>query len=276
MNKPQQDSPLSASQLLLIIAVLATALFGFTYAGFRYVLPAPQSADLGAEAKRLWRKRSPLAVSVDVKNLLEQSKTSFVESDRCELVGRPAPNFKLMNQNDLPVSLAELNARGPVVVVFYLGYSCDHCVTQLFGIHQDRRFFDEVGAQTVAISVDSSERSRSQTRRFGGFYFPLLADTDRSTARAWGCESRPNARGETEPLHGVFVVGRQGDVIWAKIGDEPFFHNATLIKALVDDAANYADSQEAQGSATTRPGRENVRSSNKATSVSNTGVVSHN
>ena len=41
--------------------------------------------------------------------------------DRIVKVGRPAPDFTLPNAAGQPVSLADLRARGPVVLSFYRG-----------------------------------------------------------------------------------------------------------------------------------------------------------
>jgi peroxiredoxin len=41
--------------------------------------------------------------------------------DRIVRVGQPAPDFTLPNAAGTPVSLAELRARGPVVLSFYRG-----------------------------------------------------------------------------------------------------------------------------------------------------------
>ena len=41
--------------------------------------------------------------------------------NRVARVGQPAPDFTLPNADGRPVSLAELRARGPVVLSFYRG-----------------------------------------------------------------------------------------------------------------------------------------------------------
>jgi hypothetical protein len=41
--------------------------------------------------------------------------------DRIARVGQPAPDFTLPSASGAPVSLAELRARGPVVLSFYRG-----------------------------------------------------------------------------------------------------------------------------------------------------------
>ena len=46
-------------------------------------------------------------------------------------VGTVAPEFELPDAHGGKVSLAEARKKGPVLIVFYLGYSCPRCVAHL-------------------------------------------------------------------------------------------------------------------------------------------------
>ena len=146
-----------------------------------------------------------------------------VPSQPHPLLGRPAPPFELKDSRGTTWNSQEAVAKGPVILVFYLGESCMACVTHLveldFAISQfrDRR-------RVLAISSDPPESSRQRLDRFGDFRVPLLSDTDHATALAYGAwKSLPGTdKDDGEPLHGTFIVGRDGLVHWAYIGDRPF------------------------------------------------------
>src|SRR5262249_13085079 len=122
--------------------------------------------------------------------------------------------------------------RGPVVLVFYYGYYCNHCVAQLFALHEDVKKFRELGAEVIAVSADPPELTRQRFERSGAFAFPVLADPGHKAAQRYGV-FRPAAGNVPEELrHGTFVIGRDGRVHWAYRGSEPFTGNATLLYEL--------------------------------------------
>jgi thioredoxin-dependent peroxiredoxin len=99
-------------------------------------------------------------------------------------VGDVAPDFSLEGTGDRTYSLSDY-AGQPVVLVFYPGDNTPVCTMQLNTYSSDISQFEELGAQVLAISpqdVDSHESFSA----VHGFSFPLLADTEKSVARAYG------------------------------------------------------------------------------------------
>jgi peroxiredoxin len=148
------------------------------------------------------------------------------------LLNKPAPAFKLPDESNQEKSLAEIGRDRPLVVVFYLGYGCSHCVAQLLAIDKDLHYFRELDAEVVAISQDLPEHTAERFKEFGSFQFPVLADVDNSTAEAWGPYVPPTDDADEDRLHGTFVVDRRGIVIWASMGHEPFLDNRSLLHVL--------------------------------------------
>ncbi len=150
------------------------------------------------------------------------------------LVGHSAPDFTLCDSANRPWNLLEHAAQGPVVVVFYLGYSCNACVHNLCELNADLARFESLSGQVVAVSGDSPEMTRQRFAQFGAFRFPVLSDPDHAVARQYGV-IRPAAAGEKanseleEPVHGTFVVGRGCAVHWAHSGDAPFRNDMALL-----------------------------------------------
>jgi peroxiredoxin Q/BCP len=103
-------------------------------------------------------------------------------------VGDQAPDFTLpgiQNGERRDYSLSEYRGR-KVVLAFYPGDDTPGCTRQMCSYRDEFAVFEGLQAVLLGISpqdVDSHERW-AQKRNL---QFPLLADTDRSVARAYGC-----------------------------------------------------------------------------------------
>jgi peroxiredoxin Q/BCP len=123
-------------------------------------------------------------------------------------VGEPAPEFRLPGTGGRDYALSEYRGR-PVVLVFYPGDDTPVCTKQLNSYNDDLAAFDAVGAQVLALSpqdVASHERFASKF----GFRFPLLADTDKAVAAAYGTLGPMGF-----PRRSVFVIDADGVVRWS-------------------------------------------------------------
>lgn len=178
------------------------------------------------------RERKPDPLSGPLQALLSDPAKPRVTTQEHALLGHPAPAFSLPDVDGHPSTLESYLAHGPVVLVFYYGYSCNHCVSQLFDLNEDLKYFRELGTSVVAIGPDSPEKTRGNYAKYGAFSFPVLADTDRQVAARYGL-FRPKL-GDTPSWqeHGTFVLDRQGVIRWANTGDEPFTGNVTLLAEL--------------------------------------------
>jgi peroxiredoxin len=74
----------------------------------------------------------------------------------------------------------------PVVLVFYPGDNTPVCTRQLRSYTDDIEQFAELGAQVLAFSPDDLDSHDAFSTDQGGFAFPLLADTDKAVAEAYG------------------------------------------------------------------------------------------
>ena len=122
-------------------------------------------------------------------------------------VGDQAPAFTLPSTSG-PVSLSQYLGR-PVVLVFYPGDDTPVCTKQLNSYNDDLAQFDALDAQVLAISaqsVDSHEKFAGKH----GFKFPLLADTDKTVAAAYGTLGPIGF-----PRRSVFIIDAHGVVRYA-------------------------------------------------------------
>jgi peroxiredoxin len=119
------------------------------------------------------------------------------------------------------------------VILFFLGYRCDHCLQQLDAFVPWRERFDIAGADLVAVSVDAPERvaetwvgpDRSLRQPYP---FPILPDPSLGLFRGFRAWDEYGAG----PIHATVVVDRGGRIRWQHRGTEPFRDAAAVLRAV--------------------------------------------
>jgi peroxiredoxin len=159
----------------------------------------------------------------------------------------PAVPWTLYNADAQPVSLYDYSGK-PVVVLFYLGYGCLHCAEQIQAFAPLAQQYDAAGIQLVAISTDTVEDLKKAIEAAGAaspksqvpgpesdgvdtakpadetpaeskpFPFTLVSNSDLRAFRAYRCFDDFEGR----PLHGTFLIDKDGLVRWQEIGADPF------------------------------------------------------
>jgi hypothetical protein len=122
-------------------------------AGYRLLVPPKPTRDLAAEARADLERRGYRPLSQPLQRLLSDPEYKPVPTQVHPLLGEQAPDFTLEEVNGPPWHLAEQRGKGPLVLVFYYGYHCDHCVSQLFGLNRDLEKFSELGASVAAVEA---------------------------------------------------------------------------------------------------------------------------
>ncbi|MEO8354177.1 MAG: redoxin domain-containing protein, partial [Chthoniobacteraceae bacterium] len=142
----------------------------------------------------------------------------------------PAPEWSLPNAKNEAVSLAEYRGH-PVLVAFYLGGGCTHCIAQLNELAPLTGDFENSGIRVVAISTeapDGLQRTFAAAKDQTGFPFPIVSDHEQDIFRAY----RAYDDFEGMPLHGLFLIDAAGQVRWQNISYQPF----TELKWLLGEA----------------------------------------
>lgn len=147
-----------------------------------------------------------------------------------------APEWALRDSDNDKVALKDFKGR-PVVVVFYLGAGCVHCIEQLNAFAPKTKEFGEAGISIVAISTESVsglKQTLEKSKEGGKFPFPIVSDESLETFKAY----RAFDDFEKTPLHGSFLVDGRGLIRWQDISFEPFsdvdflLHEAKRLLAL--------------------------------------------
>ncbi len=131
-----------------------------------------------------------------------------------------APTWALADADRKTRSLSDYRGH-PVLVVFYLGSGCSHCIEQLNLLAPIAKDFQSHGISIVAVSTDSPDglhKTVEQAKQEGGFPFPIVSDKSLDTFKAY----RAYDDFEQMALHGTFLVDGAGQVRWQDISYEPF------------------------------------------------------
>lgn len=123
-------------------------------------------------------------------------------------VGDIAPEFTLPGTGGQTYSLSDYKGQ-PVVIVFYPGDDSPVCTKQLNSYNNELSAFENVGAQVLAISAQDMASHDSFAEKYG-FKFPLLADTSKEVASAYGTVGPLGF-----PRRSVFVVDANGVIRYA-------------------------------------------------------------
>ena len=123
--------------------------------------------------------------------------------------GDTAPDFSLPDQTGTERSLKSLLADGPIVLFFYPQAMTPGCTRESCHFRDLAGEFAAVGAQRVGLSADAVQKQLLFSEKHS-FDYPLLSDTDRSVASAFGVKRGlnmlPNKRA-------TFVIDTDGKIL---------------------------------------------------------------
>jgi thioredoxin-dependent peroxiredoxin len=123
--------------------------------------------------------------------------------------GDPAPDFELPGTGGKTYRLADYRGR-KLILAFYPGDFTAVCTKQFCSYRDQGERLDKLGAEVLGISpqsVSSHERFTEEKR----LNVPLLADEDKSVARAYGVLAGPMVR------RAIFVIDEEGVVRHRKV-----------------------------------------------------------
>lgn len=125
-----------------------------------------------------------------------------------------------------PVSTSDFINKD-VLLIFYLGKGCVHCLEQLQAFAPETQAFRSAGIEVVAISLDSTKGLKATLDLADNpFPFPLVSDPELAIFRAYDAYD-PFDRA---PIHGTFFVSKSGLVKWTDVGHEPFMKPRWLLE----------------------------------------------
>ena len=157
----------------------------------------------------------------------EQKALSAAEDRFGELGLHPtAPDFRLGDDAGNTFSLSETGGRG-TLVVFYLGRTCFHCAMQLKEFAPRFEEFEQRGISILGVSQDTPQQLSKAVEAFNGrIPFTLWSDSEKKVFRQYGLI----VDGQEDPLHGTFLIGQNGEVLWYDVDADPFLDISFLLQ----------------------------------------------
>lgn len=129
----------------------------------------------------------------------------------------PAPTLSAVDSKGKTVTLEEYKGRN-VLMVFYLGEECLHCLEQLDKIAKRRADFAAADTEVIALSSATPDKNAASLKLKD---LPVRVLSDSAT--------HDNARRfksyddfEGLELHSTLLIDKRGRVHWARFGGEPF------------------------------------------------------
>ncbi|MBO9625735.1 MAG: thioredoxin-dependent thiol peroxidase [Microbacterium sp.] len=142
--------------------------------------------------------------------------------------GDAAPAFTLADADGVRISLGDYRGRN-VVVYFYPKAATPGCTTEACDFRDNLSSLDAAGYAVIGISPDTIDEIRAFADA-EGLTFPLLADADAATAKAWGAWGEKTVDGRTFDgvIRSTFVLDGDGIVQRAEYGVDANGHVARL------------------------------------------------
>ncbi len=126
-------------------------------------------------------------------------------------------DFSLPGMDGKTFRLGDLKGRN-IILVFFLGGSCDHCIQQLETFGKEKAEWDRMNVSVVAACPDSVKDLKAKFEGNSKFPFTFLSDADHRAAKlykAWD-------EFENLELHATIYITPEGKVWWFRTGSTPF------------------------------------------------------
>jgi peroxiredoxin Q/BCP len=145
-------------------------------------------------------------------------------------VGSVAPDIQATTGSGKAFRLSDATADSRVMLVFYPRDFTPGCTTQLVNVQGSLEEMRAAGVEPYGVNPDDEE-SHAKFCDAYDLQFDLLVDADKQAATAYGA-----LKPEGGVLRSVFVIGRNGKVIYAQEG-APSWDDVSAVISGVDDEA---------------------------------------
>jgi peroxiredoxin len=104
-----------------------------------------------------------------------------------------------------------------VVLVFYLGVGCPHCVKQLKDLSERADDFARMDTEIIAVSQDKPD-ANAKSQEMAPLKMKIASDDNYANARRFKSYDDFEEMG----IHSTILIDKTGRVYWAKHGGAPF------------------------------------------------------
>jgi peroxiredoxin Q/BCP len=136
------------------------------------------------------------------------------ESAQAVAVGKPAPGFKLKNQDDKDVTLADFKGKW-VVLYFYPKDDTPGCTIQACDFSDSLNDLEKVNAAVVGVSGDSTESHRAFIKKHN-LKITLLSDPKREMMKPYKAyvEAEKDGKVTGKVQRSTVIINPQGVVVY--------------------------------------------------------------
>jgi peroxiredoxin Q/BCP len=145
-------------------------------------------------------------------------------------VGQEAPNFSLKTQDGKSVRLHDFQGKQRVLLVFYPGDQTPGCTKQLCDIRDNYAALTQYDVVPFGVNPGDAE-SHQAFINAQNYQFDLLVDENMNVAKAYEAVKAEGSGIQRT----VYVVGKDGTIIFAKRGAPPTTEIVEAIKTADDE-----------------------------------------
>jgi peroxiredoxin len=141
---------------------------------------------------------------------------------------RVIPPLTFLDPDDRATPLAALRGKA-VVLVFYLGIGCVHCIDQLKAFAPLANDYAQAGIAIIAAGTDSAAGLKETLGTLvAGEAAPFLMVSDEKlhAFRKAGVFDDLTQK----PLHGTFLIDREGRILWRNVSTGPYMATRNLLE----------------------------------------------
>lgn len=142
-------------------------------------------------------------------------------------VGDAAPDFSLLDEHGLPVSLKDFLGKKVVVLYFYPKDFSLGCTAEACSFRDDYKPFEDKGAVVIGVSLDTVESHLRFSEKYN-LPFTILSDRSKEVAKAYGVLGL----GGFLAKRVTFIINKEGKIthIFQKVDVKR--HSEEVLKAL--------------------------------------------
>jgi peroxiredoxin len=137
-----------------------------------------------------------------------------------------APRLAVTDPAGTPVTLDQFKGKN-VILVFYLGQGCAHCVTQVKELSDRAADWTAQDTEVVVVSQDTPAQNAA-SQQATPLKVTLASDSAFENARRF----KSYDDFEEMPFHSTILIDKQGRVHWAQHGGGPFTDYKFLLSQL--------------------------------------------
>ena len=152
-------------------------------------------------------------------------------------VGSPAPDFKLQDQTGKWHQLSDYRGKW-LVLYFYPKDNTPGCTTQACEFRDNIFAYRGIGAAILGVSVDDVDSHKAFSDQYN-LPFPILADSEKETATAYGTLTKYVGIAEMA-RRDTFIIDPKGRVAKHYVKVDPKGHSEVVLADLKQLAAKSA------------------------------------